>query len=85
MNGIIATKVLEYFQQKKMQEVDESNLTERERQILQLLIKGNSYKEIAANIFISTETLNTHIKNIYRKLNVHSRSELAAKYNTAHQ
>jgi DNA-binding CsgD family transcriptional regulator len=45
-----------------------------------LLIKGYSYKEIAAALFISVETLNSHIKNIYRKLDVHSRSELAAKY-----
>jgi DNA-binding CsgD family transcriptional regulator len=58
----------------------DSSLTEREKGILQLLIKGLSYKEIAGSIFISTETLNSHIKNIYRKLNVHSRSELAARY-----
>ncbi len=80
MNGIIATKVLEYFQQEKNRILNHSTLTERENQILQLLIRGNSYKETAAGIFISTETLNSHIKNIYRKLKVHSRSELAAKY-----
>lgn len=80
MNGMIAAKVLEYFQQSKSNEIDESGLTEREKQILQLLIKGNSYKEISASIFISTETLNSHIKNIYRKLNVHSRAELSARY-----
>ncbi|MEP7108258.1 MAG: response regulator transcription factor [Ferruginibacter sp.] len=82
MNGMIASKVLEYFQlqQSKNKELDQSNLTDREKEILQLLILGNSYKEIAGTIFISVETLNSHIKNIYRKLNVHSRSELAAKY-----
>lgn len=85
MNGMIAAKVLEYFQhqQKKNNELNNSNLTEREKEILQLLIKGNSYKEIASKIFISIETLNSHIKNIYRKLNVHSRSEIAAKYGTS--
>jgi DNA-binding CsgD family transcriptional regulator len=46
-------------------------------------VKGMSYKEIAATLFISVETLNSHIKNIYRKLDVHSRSELAAKYGNA--
>lgn len=83
MNGMIAAKVLDYFQQQhaKNKELDQSNLTEREKEILQLLIQGNSYKEIAALIFISVETLNTHVKNIYRKLDVHSRSELSAKYN----
>ena len=82
MNGMIAAKVLDYFQQKqiKNKELDQSGLTGREQEILQLLMQGNSYKEIASNIFISVETLNSHIKNIYRKLNVHSRSELAAKY-----
>jgi DNA-binding NarL/FixJ family response regulator len=85
MNGMIAAKVLDYFQhrQQKDKELDESNLTEREKEILQLLMKGNSYKEIAAAIFISVETLNSHIKNIYRKLNVHSRSELAARYRSS--
>ena len=82
MNGVIAAKVLDYFQkqQKSNSELNQSNLTEREKEILNLLIKGNSYKEIAPGIYISVETLNSHIKNIYRNLNVHSRSELAAKY-----
>jgi len=81
MNGMIAAKVLDYFQQhhKKSALLYGSNLTEREKEILQLLMKGLSYKEIASNIFISIETLNSHIKNIYRKLNVHSRSELASR------
>jgi DNA-binding NarL/FixJ family response regulator len=82
MNGVIAAKVLDYFQkqQKSNNELHQSSLTEREKEILNLLIRGNSYKEIASGIFISVETLNSHIKNIYRKLNVHSRSELAARY-----
>jgi DNA-binding NarL/FixJ family response regulator len=82
MNGLIAAKVLDFFQQQKMKNaaLEQMSLTEREKEILQLLMKGNSYKEIASALFISVETLNSHIKNIYRKLNVHSRSELAAKY-----
>jgi DNA-binding CsgD family transcriptional regulator len=82
MNGLIASKVLEYFQQQQKNNtvLHESNLTDREKEILDLLIKGNSYKELAATIFVSVETINSHIKNIYRKLNVHSRGELTAKY-----
>jgi DNA-binding NarL/FixJ family response regulator len=82
MNGLIATKVLEYFQYNKARtrELEESNLTKKENEILQLLMKGASYKEIAAAVFISVETLNSHIKNIYRKLNIHSRAELSARY-----
>lgn len=85
MNGMIASKVLDYFQQqqKKNLTIANANITEREKEILHLLIKGLSYKEIASSIFISVETLNSHIKNIYRKLNVHSRSELAARYGGA--
>jgi DNA-binding NarL/FixJ family response regulator len=85
MNGMIASKVLDYFQQqqKKNLTIANANITEREKEILHLLIKGLSYKEIASSIFISVETLNSHIKNIYRKLNVHSRSELAALYGSA--
>lgn len=68
MNGLIAAKVLDYFQQRqiKTDEFDQSNLTSREKDVLTLLIQGNSYKEIAGLVFISVETLNTHIKNIYR-------------------
>lgn len=82
---LIAAKVLNYFQkqQKKNSAPEQMNFTEREKEILLLLIKGNRYKEIAAHLFISVETLNSQIKNIYRKLNVHSRSELAAKYGNA--
>jgi DNA-binding NarL/FixJ family response regulator len=80
MNGMIAAKILNYFQQpQKANVLFEANLTERETEILHLLIKGLSYKEIAGKIFISVETLNSHVKNIYRKLNVHSRSELASR------
>ena len=82
MNGLIAAKVLDYFQQRQIRTdaFNQSNLTLKEKEILKLLTQGNSYKEIAGRVFISVETLNTHIKNIYRKLNVHSRAELSAKY-----
>ena len=85
MNGMIAAKVLDYFQRerKKSVELQESNLTERENEILKYLVKGFSYKEIASQVHITVDTLNSHIKNIYRKLNAHSRSELAARYGSA--
>jgi DNA-binding NarL/FixJ family response regulator len=83
MNGLIASKVLEYFynqQRNSAADLDKTNLTQREKEVLQLLVKGFSYKEIASDCFISTQTLNSHIKNIYQKLDIHSRSELAAKF-----
>jgi len=81
MNGMIATKMLDFQkQQKKHLELEKLNLTLKEKEILNLLVKGNSYKEIAGMIFISVETINSHIKNIYRKVNGHSRAELAARF-----
>jgi len=81
MNGIIARKVLEYFHKKPVvKNPDEYNLTKREREILELLMDGLSYKDIADKCFISTQTLNSHIKNIYTKLGVHSRAEASAKF-----
>lgn len=74
MNGVIAAKLLEYFQK------EAKNSTALKKAILQSLVRGLSYKKIAAEALISVETLDSHIKNIYRKLDVHSRSELAAKY-----
>ena len=81
MNGLIAKKVLEYFQQKPAVTVEERyHITKREKEILAFLMEGLSYKEIAAKCFISFETMNSHIKNIYQKLNVHSRAQLAARF-----
>ena len=58
MNGMIATKMLDFQkQQKKHLELENLNLTLKEKEILNLLVKGNSYKEIAGMIFISVETL----------------------------
>lgn len=81
MNGLIAKKVMEYFHKKKpTQGVEAFNLTKRENEILELLIEGLSYKEIAARCFLSPETINSHVKNIYQKLNVHSRAQIAARF-----
>lgn len=81
MNGIIARKVLEYFHKKpSIKNPDEYNLTKRELEILELLMDGLSYKDIAEKCSISIQTLNSHIKNIYSKLGVHSRSEASAKF-----
>lgn len=81
MNGLIAKKVLEYFQQKPAVTVEEQyHITKREKEILSYLMEGFSYKEIAVKCFISPETMNSHIKNIYQKLNVHSRAQLAARF-----
>lgn len=82
MNGIIASKVLEYFKKQAdaMPRLDEYHLTEREKEILDKLIQGLTYKQIASECSIARETLNSHMKNIYRKLNVHTRAGVAAMF-----
>ena len=81
MNGIIARKVLEYFHKKpSVKNPDEYRLTKREHEILELLMDGLMYKEIADKCSISVQTLNSHIKNIYTKLGVHSRAEASARF-----
>jgi len=58
----------------------EKILTPKEEQIVSLIAKGNSNKEIIEKIFVSTNTLKTHRKNIYRKLEVNTAGELVKYY-----
>ncbi|MCB0488360.1 MAG: response regulator transcription factor [Cyclobacteriaceae bacterium] len=58
-----------------------SPLTKRETEILQLIAEGKTYTQISEELFISKETSKTHIKNIYSKLQVRSKSEAIAKAN----
>jgi DNA-binding NarL/FixJ family response regulator len=55
------------------------NLTAREKEVLHLLSKGNSYKLIAAACEITIDTVRAHIKKIYEKLHVHSQTEAVSK------
>ena len=55
-----------------------NNLTRRQRQVLELLSEGRTTREIAAALDLSTETVRTHLKQIYRQLGVHSREEATA-------
>lgn len=54
---------------------DAPRLSQREREILVRIVRGFSYKEIAGQLTVSTHTVATHVRSIYRKLSVHSRSE----------
>ena len=78
MNAMIARKVISNFQ-KPAPETHMQSLTQREQELLQLLAKGLRYKEIADKLFLSTDTVRTHIRNIYRKLEVQSRTEAINK------
>lgn len=72
----IARKVIDTFQ--KAAEYEEE-LSEREQQILEQLATGKSYAAIGKQIFLSVDGVRHHIRNIYRKLEVHTRSEAIAK------
>ncbi|MCB0679367.1 MAG: response regulator transcription factor, partial [Saprospiraceae bacterium] len=54
-------------------------LSEREREVLAELCQGKSYKMVADALYISQDTVRTHIRSIYRKLEVNSKSEAVAK------
>jgi len=74
----IAKKVLNYFYNSNIGKAT-FDLTSREKETLELLTGGLSYKKIADRLFISIDTVRSHIKNIYEKLQVHSKSEAVAK------
>jgi DNA-binding NarL/FixJ family response regulator len=57
----------------------EVELTEREREILKWITDGKSNKEISDSLFVSVETVKSHVKNLYKKLNVKNRVEAAMK------
>jgi DNA-binding NarL/FixJ family response regulator len=75
MSGEIARKVLEFFSSAPVKKNTGYALTERETEILRHLVSGHSYKMIADACFISVSTVQFHIKGIYRKLHVNSKSE----------
>ena len=86
MSRQIARRVVQFFQgmnkapEPTNRAVEVGTLTERERQVLELLSKGHAYKEIADQMSISFETVRTYVRSIYEKLHVHSRTAATLKY-----
>ncbi len=80
MTSQIARRLIESFRENP-QDLDESlNLSPREEQILQLVARGHSNKLIAAKLEMSYETVCTHLKRVFKKLHVNSRTEAALRY-----
>jgi DNA-binding NarL/FixJ family response regulator len=82
MSSQIARKVVQSF---RRQETETSGgesveLSQREHEVLELLARGYLYKEIAEQLKISVQTVNTYIRRIYEKLHVRSRAQAVAKY-----
>ncbi|GHB52533.1 MULTISPECIES: response regulator [Mongoliitalea] len=77
MSPAVAKLVIQSMQ--RPQQLTDYGLTEREKDILVSLSKGNSFKLIAADCKISIDTVRTHIKRIYEKLQVHCQTEAVSK------
>jgi DNA-binding NarL/FixJ family response regulator len=80
MSPEIARKVVSHFHGAGRNESQLSALTPREAEILEQLSKGSAYKEIAVVTGLSIDTVRTHLRSIYEKLHVHTRTEAVVKY-----
>ncbi len=79
MSPFIARKVIDSFQKPVINDT-ESLLSQREKEVLELLAKGLLYKEIAIRLGVGTETVKKHLKNIYQKLHVQNKIEALNKF-----
>ncbi len=83
MTSEIARRVVESFRQRAKARDEFVRLTTREEEVLVMLSKGYSNKEIAERIELSVDTVRSHLKHIYEKMHVRSRAEAVARYMTA--
>ena len=82
MSSQIARKVVQSFRRNETETAggESVELSQREREVLELLARGYLYKEIAEQLKISVQTVNTYIRRTYEKLHVRSRAQAVAKY-----
>ncbi len=80
MSMEIARMVVTSLDHSNNPEIQKAKLTEREAEVLEHLAKGMRYKEIADALFINLETVRTHLRKIYEKLQVRSATEAVIKY-----
>ena len=79
MSPEVARRVVKLFREFRPPERGNCGLTAQETELLRLLVDGHHYKTAATEMGISTNTVSFHLKNIYSKLQVHSKSEAVAK------
>jgi DNA-binding NarL/FixJ family response regulator len=72
----LTRKLLNFHQQNQRKDKEENSLTEREREVLTCLVEGLTNKEIGERLFVSDKTVKIHVSNIFKKLNVKSRSQV---------
>ena len=80
MTSNIARRVVQAFHREEPGTPDSAKLSQREREVLELLARGYLYKEIMDVLQLSRGTVNTHVRRIYEKLHVRSRSQAVAKF-----
>ncbi len=80
MSSEIARKVIAHFQQEETATADVEKLSAREREVLDLVVLGLSNKEIVDRLNITIDGVRWHLRNIYQKLHVHSRTEVLVKF-----
>jgi DNA-binding NarL/FixJ family response regulator len=80
LNSLIARKIVQYFHHQPAKPGTEQPLSNREREVLELLSKGLTYREIADLLGVNIETVRKHCHNLYEKLQVSSRTEAVVKF-----
>jgi DNA-binding NarL/FixJ family response regulator len=76
----MAAKVAKFFQQQSAGRKEVESLSPREYQVLELLAEGYLYKQIAAKLALTPDTVHEYVKGVYKKLQVHSRTEAVVKF-----
>ena len=80
MTSGIARRVVQFFRQRAKGADELRSLSQREAEVLALIARGLSTKEVGDRLSLTVETIKTYVKNIYEKMHVHSRAEAVAKY-----
>lgn len=80
MTSGIARRVVQFFRQRTKGSDELRRLSQRETEVLGLIARGLSTKEVGERLSLTVETIRTYVKNIYEKMHVHSRAEAVAKY-----
>ena len=79
MSPEVARRVINIFREIRPPQNADYQLTPHETRLLKLLVEGHNYKTAAAELGVSVNTISFHLKHIYEKLQVHSKSEAVAK------
>ena len=80
MSPSIAREIVSYLKVGKQEATKENSLTDRQNEILKALAEGKTYKSISKELFISIETVRSHVKKLYKHLQVKNKAEAISLY-----